>query len=148
MIRVAALLIGSVALHLCACDRPSAIIAPAAASRAPQQSATLTKELDVVTQEAPTNEALPPELIAAALTVTPDEEAKFAKGRFDDVANRASVKKSMDVWIDFGARLPDVTRFLFKQDQAKPLTSVKLELLARLLKPEINPTLTNPVGKK
>jgi hypothetical protein len=157
MIRTATLLIASAALLCAACDRSSSTPAPAppagpppaaaTPAAAPQQSPTLKTELDAVTQEAPTIEVLPPELIAAALTVTPAEEAKFARSRFDDAANRASVKKSMNVWIDFGASLPGVTRYLRDQDRAKPLTGVRLELFARLLKPEINPTLTNPVKK-
>ncbi len=66
------------------------------------------------------------------LTLAETSSALQERPPFDDISNRRFVKQANGVFRDFKMRLSDVAVYLLRQHQARELSGVRLELLARL----------------
>jgi hypothetical protein len=66
------------------------------------------------------------------LLVSPEQEAEFRAGRFDDAMNRPSVNEARQIFQDFKMDLPLVLRYLYAVDREHPLKGVRLQLCREL----------------
>src|SRR4051794_1467552 len=104
--------VGIVAFALAACDRSTVdTSASTPASTQPVESKVLRAELESAYADATAGKpdyqvkatrADADRVAPVVLKATPDQEKRFAAGKFDDDGNRQRVKKQMDLLKDFG----------------------------------------------
>ena len=70
------------------------------------------------------------------LVVTREDEARFAKGTFDDAANRARFTKASLALDPQWGITPTFVKWLAGEDHARPLSGARLELLAHIAERE------------
>ena len=66
------------------------------------------------------------------LVVTGEDEARFAKGNFDDAANRARVQRAAPAFDPQWGITPTFVNWMLGEDHAHPFTGARLELLAHI----------------